>query len=146
MKFSSRHQPSASAAAFFSSSAAAFFPSFSRLTCRDRDVCKMGQLLRSPTCQGPGGTHVDCPLISYLEFISAVEGGRDVCNLHIYCSSRKVHPIDILSWNLIERDGRLRRQQAQDGAHRPAERLHAGGRRQAAAPRRHRQGTSIKDL
>ena len=47
---------------------------------------------------------------------------------------------------VIQRDGRLRHQQAQGGAHRPAERLHAGGRRQAAAPRRHRQGTSIKDF
>ena len=86
MKFSSRHHPSASAAIIFPTD----------ITCRDRDVCKMGQLLRSPTCQGPGGTHVDCPLISYLELVSA---GRDVCNLHIYCSSSKLHPIDILSWN-----------------------------------------------
>ena len=45
------------------------------------------------------GGRMDCLLISYLEFISAVEGRRDVCNLHIYCSSRKLHPIDILSWN-----------------------------------------------
>ena len=170
MKFSSRHHPSAASAAFFPHPSSA---SFSRPTCRDRDVCKMGQLLRSPTCQGPRGTHKDCPLISYLEFISAVEWGRDVCNRARVLQNQ--NPFQFFAFDegdvwkhpghlqfiallvncilstfylgiVIQRDGRLRQHQAQGGAHRAAERLHAGGRRQAAAPRQHRQGTSIKDF
>ena len=116
------------------------------ITCRDRDVCKMGQLLRSQTCQGPGG---DAWIACSYHISNSYQQWREG-EMFVICTFIALLVNCILSTFylgiVIQRDGRLRQHQSQDGAHRPAERLHAGGRRQAAAPRRHRQGTSIKDF